>query len=198
DAFVKWYRSQQYYDSGQWRGTKKIDGGGALMNQAIHAVDLLQWFGGKVSTVYAFGDTLARKNIEVEDTLSCAIKFANGAMGVIEAATSVFKGFPKRIEILGTDGAIVLEEENIVRWDFADEKPQDKEIREKFANISNASGGSDPKAISIEGHILQYRDFVSAIENKTKLSIDGVEAKKAVSLIEAIYKSVETGKPVVL
>jgi len=195
-AYVKWFRSQEYYDSGAWRGSKEIDGGGALMNQSIHAVDLLQWFGGTVLSVSAFADTLSHQRITVEDTLVSTLKFKNGALGVIEATTSAWPGFPKRIEILGTKGSVVFEEENIVRWNFDKETQEDERIRKDFANTSSASGATDPRAISYEGHIRQIRDFVSALENKSEPSINGIEAKKSVELIEAIYKSVETGKTI--
>jgi predicted dehydrogenase len=105
---VKWYRTQQYYDGGAWRGTWKLDGGGALMNQAIHSVDLLTWMMGPVAEVTAHATMLAHERIEVEDVVVATLKFANGALGVIEASTAVWPGELKRIEIHGSQGSIAM------------------------------------------------------------------------------------------
>ena len=117
DIYMKYFRSQEYYDSGSWRGTKRLDGGGALMNQGIHGVDLLLYLAGPVKRVYARAKTLARK-IEVEDTLSAVVDFASGAIGVIQATTSVYPGYPRRLEINGERGSIALEENSIAKWDI--------------------------------------------------------------------------------
>lgn len=109
-AYVKWYRSQEYYDRGGWHGTRQWDGGGALMNQSIHAIDLLQWFMGPVASVHAFTATLGHERIEVEDNAAAALRFVNGALGAIEGSTCVFPGFLKRIEVSGTRGSIILQE----------------------------------------------------------------------------------------
>ncbi|MCK9331422.1 MAG: Gfo/Idh/MocA family oxidoreductase, partial [Candidatus Cloacimonetes bacterium] len=123
NAQVKWYRSQEYYDSVGWRGTWKLDGGGALMNQSIHAIDLLQWFGGPVCEISGVTGLLGHKNIEVEDTAAAVLKFENGAIGVIEGSTAVYPGFLKKIEICGTKGSAVLEEESLTLWKFEEERP---------------------------------------------------------------------------
>ena len=119
DAYVKWFRTQEYYDSGAWRGTWKLDGGGALMNQAIHSVDLLAWLMGPIDAITAHTSTLAHKRISVEDVAVATVRFANGALGVIEASTAAYPGYLKRIEIHGSEGTAVLEEEDIKVWDFA-------------------------------------------------------------------------------
>ncbi len=119
DAIVKWYRTQDYYDSGAWRGTWQFDGGGALMNQAIHSVDLLLWLMGPAVEVRAMTGLLAHQRIAVEDVALATVAFANGALGVIEASTAVYPGYLKRIEIHGSQGSAVMEEEDIVKWDFA-------------------------------------------------------------------------------
>ena len=121
DAYVKWFRTQEYYDSGAWRGTWALDGGGALMNQAIHSVDLLAWLMGDVESITAHTATLAHKRIEVEDVAVATLKFANGALGTIEASTAAYPGYLKKIELYGSKGSAVLEEEDIKIWDF--EKP---------------------------------------------------------------------------
>src|SRR4051794_39206199 len=128
DTYVKWWRTQEYYDSGGWRGTWSLDGGGALMNQAIHNVDLLLWLMGDVESVQALTATLAHLRIEVEDTAVAALRFKNGALGVIEAATSAFPGLLKRTEIHGERGSARVEQDDITLWDFQLKVPSDAEI----------------------------------------------------------------------
>jgi predicted dehydrogenase len=193
DAYVKWYRSQEYYDSGAWRGTRDIDGGGALINQAIHALDLLLWFGGNVKEVSARAATLAHERIEVEDTLVSTVLFESGAMGTVTATTAVWPGSLRRIEVLGTEGTAIIEEDIIVRWDFAKEDPGDEEIRKSFCGGSQASGASDPMAISFTKHQMQFEDCIRAVETGGKPLVDGREATKAVALVEAMYKSAANG-----
>jgi predicted dehydrogenase len=199
DAYVKWWRSQEYYDKGGWKGTRAMDGGGALMNQSIHAVDLLQWFMGPVESVTAATGTLVHERIEVEDTAVATLKFRNGALGVIEGATSVFPGFMKKIEISGDQGSVVLEEEDIKVWQFAKERPEDQKIREELGSKTMTGGGAaDPKAIGHEGHRRQFADFLKALDKGTEPLVNGEEARKAVEIILGIYKAAETGRPVKL
>ncbi|HCC38139.1 MAG TPA: oxidoreductase [Treponema sp.] len=199
DAQIKWYRSQEYYDSGKWRGTWKLDGGGALMNQGIHAVDLLQWFMGEVSEVFGRSATLVRERIEVEDTAAAVLKFANGAIGVIEGTTAAYPGFLKKIEICGSAGCITMEEESITTWKFADELPGDEEIRRLYGSATVTGGGaSDPAAIGHHGHKLLFESFVKSLRENTPFEIDGVEGRKPVEIIEAVYRSAKSGAPVTL
>ena len=199
DAQIKWYRTQEYYDSGAWRGTWKMDGGGCLMNQGIHAIDLLQWFMGPVEEVTAFINTVGHERIEVEDTAAVALKFANGAVGTIEGSTCAYPGFLKRIEIMGTKGTAVMEEESLIKWEFAEETEEDKAIRDKFCNATATGGGaSDPAAIGFHGHQKLFEAFVKALDKGTKPEIDGESASKAVEIICAAYKSAKSGHPVKL
>lgn len=199
DAYVKWFRTQQYYDSGAWRGTQKLDGGGALMNQAIHSVDLLQWLMGPVESVQASIATLAHDRIEVEDVAVASLRFANGALGAIEATTAAFPGYLKRIEIHGAEGSAVLEEEDIKHWDFARKHRSDAAIRRRLAMKTRTGGGAaDPKAIGHKNHAAQFQDFVDAIRKNRPPAIDGAEGRKAVEIILAIYQSARTGKRVSL
>ncbi len=199
DSIVKWYRSQAYYDSGAWRGTWELDGGGALMNQAIHSVDLLTWLMGPVVEVRAMTGLLAHERIAVEDAAVAAVQFENGAVGVIEASTAVFPGYLKRVEIHGDAGSAVLEEEDIVKWDFAKKLKADDAILEKMANrMSGGGGASDPSAIGHHAHARQFQDVVNAIKKGTKPLIDGLEGRRSVEIILAIYKAAETGKAVKL
>ncbi len=199
DTYVKWWRSQQYYDSGDWRGTWELDGGGALMNQSIHNVDLLYWFMGDVDEIVAFTGTLAHERIEVEDTAVACLRFRNGALGVIEGATSAYPGLPKRTEIHGDQGTAIVEQDAITFWQFARETRRDRRIREQFAATAAAKGGaSDPRGITHHGHLAQLKDFVRAIDRGTAPLIDGREGRKSVEIILGIYKAARSGRRVKL
>lgn len=199
ETTCKWWRSQAYYDEGGWKGTKALDGGGALMNQAIHNVDLLQWMMGPVRRISGFTATLAHARIEVEDTAVACLQFANGALGVIQATTSVHPGLPKTIAIHGDRGTAVIEQDDVLHWNFEPETEADKQIKERFSQKVGASGGaSNPAAISHQGHARQLADFVRAIRTGTKPMVDGREGRKAVAIIEAIYQAAETGRTVSL
>jgi len=199
DMYQKWYRTQEYYDEGGWKGTKALDGGGALMNQSIHGVDLIQWFMGEVDTVVGFAEALAHERIEVEDTAVAILRYKNGAMGVIEGTTSIYPGFQRRIEISGFHGSVVMEGSAFTTWDFEEERPEDEETKKKFAPRPTKLGGvADPSAISHIGHQRQFEDFVRALDTGSQPSVSGAEARKAVEIILAIYKSSEEGRPVKL
>jgi UDP-N-acetyl-2-amino-2-deoxyglucuronate dehydrogenase len=194
DAYVKWYRSQQYYDSGAWRGTWKLDGGGALMNQAIHSVDLLLWIMGPVVEVCAMTATLTHQRIEVEDVAVATLKFASGALGVIEATTTAFPGTLKRIEISGSHGTAILEEEDIKSWTFANENPEDEGIRQSMAGKTKTGGGAaDPAAIGHHGHKALFEEVIQAIQQDRPSALDGHQGRRSVEVIEAIYQSAKTG-----
>lgn len=199
DAYVKWFRTQEYYDSGAWRGTWKLDGGGALMNQAVHTVDLLSWLMGPVEEIQAQTATLAHKRIEVEDVATATLKFKSGALGVIEATTAAYPGYLKRIELHGSEGTAVLEEEDLKTWDFAKKKPGDKAILKAMQQSKSTGGGAaDPAAIGHHGHTMQFRDFVKAIKTDGTPAVDGHEGRKPVEIILAIYKAAQSGKLVKL
>ena len=199
DAYIKWYRSAEYYKDVKWRSNLLSSGGGAVMNQGIHSVDLLRWFMGKVEAVCAFTGLIGHTDIEVEDTAAATMRFENGAIGVIEASTAVNPGFYRKIEILGTRGSVVVEEEKLLTWKFDEETAADEKIREKFSGI-NASGGgvSDPKAISDIGHLRQLLDIIKAVDNGHQPAIDAIEARKAVELVLAIYSSARNKRIVYL
>jgi len=199
EASNKWWRSQKYYDEGGWKGTQALDGGGALMNQAIHNVDLLLWMMGPAVTVCGLTATLAHERIEVEDTAVAAIRFASGALGVLIGTTSVYPGYPKQIAIHGDKGSAVIEEQDVLRWDFEPAVPEDAAVKARFAARVGASGGAaDPRSITHEGHRRQLADFVDAVRTGRPPKVDGREGKKAVDLICAIYESNRTGRPVEL
>lgn len=199
DTYVKWWRSQEYYDGGGWRGTWALDGGGAYMNQAIHNVDLIYWLMGDVAEVAAITGTLAHERIEVEDTGVAAVRFANGAIGTIAATTSAFPGLLKRTEIHGDEGSAIVEQDTVKLWQFAEESPDDAATLKEFGETSVSSGGAgDPKAISHLGHRLQLEDLIRSIETGALPAVDGREGRKSVEIILAIYESNRSGKRVML
>ncbi len=194
DAYVKWYRTQEYYDSGGWRGTWRYDGGGALMNQSVHTIDLLLWVMGPVEAISAKIATLAHK-IEVEDLAVATLRFANGALGVIEGSTAISPGFSSRLEIHGENGSVILKGEQVVAWEFED----DEQIPLPFPAKKEAPGGqADPTNFSTEGHYQQLKDMVDAVKTGREPLVNGREGREAVELIQAIYRSAKTGKEVSL
>jgi UDP-N-acetyl-2-amino-2-deoxyglucuronate dehydrogenase len=199
DAYIKWYRSSEYYNDVKWRSSFISSGGGAVMNQGIHSVDLLRWFMGKVEAVSAFTGVLGHEDLEVEDVAAATLKFENGAMGVVEASTAVNPGFYRKMEILGTRGSVIIEEDKIVIWKFDEERDSDHIIREKYSGNNQSGGGvSDPKAISDIGHLRQLLDILKAVDSGHPLSVDANEARKAVELVLAIYASARNKRIVYL
>ncbi len=195
-AYVKWWRTPEYYSGSAWKGTRSLDGGGALMNQAIHAVDLLQWLVGMPLRVGAKVRTRVHA-IEMEDTAVAWLEFSTGALGVIEAATSCYPGSRLRLEIAGERGTAILEDDRIIRWEFADPRPGDEAMG--LGGHSGIGGGaSDPKAIGSEGHRLLIANFADSIRTGRPALVDSREARKAVAIIEAIYRSAQTGSAVAL
>jgi UDP-N-acetyl-2-amino-2-deoxyglucuronate dehydrogenase len=194
DAYVKWSRSDAYYQSAAWRGTWQLDGGGALMNQGIHSVDLLQWYMGRVKSVQAVAANRKHTGIEVEDTIVSTLQFANGALGTIECSTAVFPGTFKRIEIMGTAGTAILEESSLIKWQFEKESGDDEKIRGAMTAGNTSGGGvSNPADISFAGHQRQLEDMIESIETGKRPLIDGIEGRKAVEIVLAIYESARNG-----
>ena len=193
-AQVRWFRDADYYGKSPWRGTWKMDGGGALMNQSIHTVDLLLYLNGDPAEVCAFAGTLTH-DIEVEDTLCAAVRYKNGSMGTIEVSTSCAPGFPRRLEFSGSKGSVSIEEDQIVRWSFVEPLPGDESVAVPFNG--NAGGGSNPTNIRPDSHATQIKDLADAILNGGKPMLDGREGKRAVAFIHGIYESARTGKKVV-
>ncbi|MYC62676.1 MAG: Gfo/Idh/MocA family oxidoreductase [Caldilineaceae bacterium SB0661_bin_34] len=193
DAYVKWYRPPAYYEVG-WRGTWKLDGGGALMNQSIHSIDLLQWLAGPVDYVFARTATLSH-DIETEDTATALLGFAHGGMGVIQGATSCWPGTAARIELQGPQGTIVLEEGRIVTWQLAD-ADDEEEAAMLSLEAGTGSGSQDPAGIGSENHRQQILDLIEAIHGDRAPAVAGDEGRKSVEIVRAIYRSATTGMPV--
>ncbi len=191
DAHIKWFRSQAYYDSGAWRGTWEMDGGGVLINQGIHTIDLLLHMMGDVETVYGHCSMLGHERIDVEDVATAALRFKNGALGTIIGSTCIFPGLPARLEIHGTQGSARIEGDQLVLFEVTEEgnQPIQKEIM-------GETGASDPMAIDYKSHKRQIVDMIEAIEEDREPLVNGEEGKKALELILAIYESAKTGKPI--
>ena len=192
-AYVKWFRTQAYYDSGKWRGTWELDGGGALMNQAIHSVDLLLWLMGPVKSVSAMTALRAHERIEVEDAATAILEFESGALGTIEATTAAYPGTLKRIEIAGAHGSATLEEEAIKQWSFSKAVKSDAKILEQMTSNVTGGGAADPAAIGHKAHRDLFVNFLHGIKNGLPCSIDGLEGRRSVELITAIYKAAKRG-----
>ena len=183
DAYVKWYRSKEYYESGDWRGTWELDGGGALMNQSVHFIDLLQWIMGPVESLSANVATLAHTGIDVEDVSTATLRFKSGALGVIEGSTAIVPSCPGKLEIHGTKGTVVLEENRITRWDIpGDEKPETGKEAEKGAS-------DDPGSLGLEGHAAEIAHIIECIQTGSNPLVGGPQARHAVEIILAIYQS---------
>jgi predicted dehydrogenase len=196
DAIVKWYRTQEYYDSGQWRGTWELDGGGALMNQSIHAIDLLQWLAGDIDHLMAATATIGHERIEVEDTAAAVLKYKNGALGVIQGTTAAYPGFQKRIEINGTHGSVIMEDDHFTHWEFREETDDDERIRKELSEgTAPKETASNPAVNPVHLFEAQIADFIDAVENDHEPFITPEDARRSVEIILGIYESAKENKP---
>jgi len=190
-ALVPYFRAQSYYDSAKWRGTWAEDGGGALMNQGIHIVDLLLWFMGDPDEVQGRAATLSH-SIEVEDSLAASLRFKSGALGSVVATTSASPGFAHRVEVYGTRGGVQLEAEAVVRW----ESEAPPTLSQSVApGASGAGAGASPTGLAPAGHMRILADFVSAVRDGRPPLVPGEEGRRSVSLVLAIYEAARTGRP---
>ena len=191
-ARVRWHRPPDYYGQSRWRGTWSLDGGGALMNQGIHTVDLLLWLMGDLRRVYGKSIT-ALHRIEAEDTVVATLEFANGAIGTLEATTAAYPGYSRRVELTGTEGTILIEQDRVIA---ADLRTPTAEFSDATAE-DNASASS-PVVADLSGHRMIIEGFLRAIETNGEPCCDGREARRSVRVVQAIYKSSRTGLPVTL
>ena len=192
-AYTQWYRAQSYYDSGDWRGTQALDGGGALMNQSIHYVDLLQHVMGPVEEVYARTAALAHARIEVEDIAVATLKFRSGALGVIEGMTLAYPGFCARLEVFGTDGGVIIENDQIKEWQLRSGEKYDRPTEEAHLIVGTTSAD-----IWHHAHRRQIADMTEAIWEDREPLCNGSEGRKPLEIVLAIYQSARTGNPVKL
>jgi UDP-N-acetyl-2-amino-2-deoxyglucuronate dehydrogenase len=201
-CYVKWFRDQAYYDSAPWRGTRALDGGGAIMNQAIHTIDALLYLAGPVRSVQANTACLAHTDIEVEDMAVAILEFENGARGVIEGSTCTWSkdGHPARVQLCGTEGSVFLADESFELWDFMEEKPEDAEIQATLMKGQEAGlGANDPSAIGFLQHQHNFEEVVRAISAGREPATSAAEARKSVALITALYESADHhGKKVII
>jgi predicted dehydrogenase len=187
DARVKWYRPPEYYANSRWRGTFALDGGGALINQGVHTVDLLLWLLGDVVRVQAHTHTVLHK-IETEDTAVAILEFSSGALGTFHATTAAFPGYPRRVEISGADGTVILEHDRIIATNL---RSNPAAVLESATPDENQSASS--AAVSdFRGHQAILEDFLQAIQHKSAPACDGAEGRRSIALIESIYRAART------
>ena len=187
DARVKWYRPPEYYSNSRWRGTVALDGGGALINQAVHTVDLLLWLLGDVVRVQARTATRLHK-IEAEDTAVAILEFASGAIGTLLATTAAYPGYPRRIEISGTEGTVILEHDRIIAADLRDAPA----IAIESAPVDENQSAFTAAVSDFRGHQAVLEDFIQCIQQNRTPACDGLEGRRSIALIEAIYRAAKS------
>jgi predicted dehydrogenase len=192
DAYVKWYRSPEYY-SRPIKGSWKTEGGGALINQAIHQIDLLRWLAGPVAEVFGQWQLGACHKIESEDVVNAVVRYASGATGVIQASTAFRPGYPERMEFHGVKGTAVITGDKLTVWDVENDSGPPAPVARP-----SASGASDPMAISLEPFERQFLDFADAITHGRQPLVSGEEGYQALEVVDAVYRSCRTGQKVVL
>jgi UDP-N-acetyl-2-amino-2-deoxyglucuronate dehydrogenase len=204
-----WWRGQSYYDSGAWRGTWALDGGGALMNQSIHIIDLLVAAMGCPVEVFAYTECLAHERIEVEDIGVAVVKFESGALGTIQGTTAAFPGVSSRLQVHGDRGSAVIENDELVYVHItsgerdelfigesrASKNQVDQYVRADAAAAKTAAG--DPRQLS-DAHRYQYESFLRTLAGKEELAVSLDEARLSLSVVLAIYESARTGRPVAI
>lgn len=205
-ASVPWWRADAYYE-GTWKGTQALDGGGALMNQAIHAIDAIAWIASAgmdlepdenpVEEVYAYTDVRGHDpaHVEVEDTAVATMKYRDGTLGQVLGATSMYPGHSRRLRVAGRDGTAEICGETLTCWQFREERPQDEDIRTAHGEGTEANGASDPMAIDYDKHTRNIRAFLDWVDDEAVFGLHGTEARKAVNIIESIYESAASGRP---
>ena len=192
DCHVKWYRSPEYY-SRPIKGSWKTEGGGALINQAVHQIDILRWLAGPVAEVSGQWQLGARHKIESEDVVNAVIRYASGATGVIQASTAFWPGYPERMEFHGTKGTAIVTGDKLTAWDVQNDSGEPAPVTRQVA-----SGASDPMAISLEPFERQFLDFADAIAKGRKPLVSGEDGYQALEVVDAVYRSCRTGQKVVL
>ena len=202
NAIVPWWRSQQYYDSGDWRGTWKLDGGGVLMNQSIHSIDLLQWLMGPVKSIFGYTDTLVH-HMETEDVAVAVLRFASGSLGTIAATTGAYPGVTTRIEIFGDQGSAVIENDRLSYLHLARDDTQSISSygvapQERKQHEESGSASQNPAALSASSHALQIADMMRAIREDGTPIVDGYAARLPIEIILSIYESARLQKEVTL
>ena len=184
---MPYFRDEPYYAQAEWRGTWAMDGGGVLMNQGIHIIDLLLWFLGDPVEVHAFADSRHR-SVEIEDTAGAVLRFANGSVATITATVATEPGFPHRLEVYGTNGGIQIEGESVLRWGLADESKATVDPWPVATEQVDPGMAGDPRGISTSGHIAILKDFIAGIRRGEDPVIDGAEGRRSLAAILAVYE----------
>jgi predicted dehydrogenase len=192
DAYVKWYRSPAYY-SRPIKGSWEVEGGGALMNQAVHQVDVLLWLIGPVRELFGYWQLGALHKIQSEDVVCAMMRYANGAMGVIQAATAFWPGYSERIEIHGTKGSAIFTGDKLTAWDVENDQGEPAPVEREVM-----SGAADPMAIPLTPFERQFRDFGDACKTGRKPLVSGEDGLRAIEFVLSVYKSCRDGQKVVL
>jgi UDP-N-acetyl-2-amino-2-deoxyglucuronate dehydrogenase len=195
-ASIDWWRGQSYYDSGDWRGTWELDGGGALMNQGVHTVDLLVAALGRPVEVFAYTGTLAHQRIEVEDVAVGVVRFESGALGVLHATTAAYPGLSARLQVHGDKGSAVIDNDQLVF--FEKTAPGGSAEEQSYGSTSARTvptAGSDPGQLS-DSHRLQYLNFLGALDGTDQLRVDLETNRQSIGVITGAYESARTGRPV--
>jgi len=192
DARVKWYRPPEYYANSRWRGSLALDGGGALINQGVHTIDLLLWLLGDIVRVQARTATLLHK-IEAEDTAVATLEFASGALGIFHATTAAYPGYPRRVEISGTAGTVILEHDRIIAANLQS-TPAAAIVSADLASLTESAKDENQSASSaavtdFRGHQAILEDFLAAIRQNRAPACDGLEGRRSIALVEAIYRA---------
>lgn len=193
-CFTPWYRPDQYYADVDWRGTWALDGGGAIMNQSIHAIDLLQWIAGPITTVCAFAASRIHPAIETEDTASATVRFASGAFGTIVGSTAMYPGSQVRIEVGGEHGTAVSEG-GLKTFKFRDERPADADVvaRANAAAAEQSRGARDNADIASLLHARNVADILAAWDAGREPETSAAEGRKSVAIVLALYESARRG-----
>jgi UDP-N-acetyl-2-amino-2-deoxyglucuronate dehydrogenase len=205
NAHIPWWRSQRYYDSGAWRGTWELDGGGVLMNQGIHSIDLLQWLMGPVRTVYAHTETLAHR-MQTEDVAVAVLRFANGALGTLAGTTGAYPGLGSRIEVYGDQGSAVIADDRLasllLSTDGVEVSPYGANAAQRAAaevgQADTPGAAREPAAIGIASHVAQIADMIQAIRDDRPPLVDGEAGRRPVEIILGVYESARTHQEVTL
>ncbi len=191
-GYVKWYRPQSYYEANDWRGKVETEGGGVIFSQAGHTLDLMRWIGGPVEWVFTNMVTApVHEGIEIENLGTVTMRFANGATGVLEAATALYPGLPETLAVHGSNGTIVLEAGDAVTWEIKEGSDDDKAPPDK-SDEGHGTGASDPMAFPITWHKLQIADFIDALRTGRPTQMDPTQGRLLNEMCEAVYESART------
>ena len=196
DAYMKWFRSEDYYHSDAWRSSRK-SGAGVTVQHAFHYIDLLQYLMGPAAKVQARMTNLAHPSVQLEDTLLAFVDFANGAQGVVQASTALWPGTDVRIEVNGTDGTAIMVGERMTTWQFRDERPDDAEIR-TYGDASQATSAGSPTSFSYADHQVVIQDMVHAIRDGRDVIIPVASVLPTLQIVLAMYQSSARARPVQL